>query len=424
MTDAPKSLARTATPAETAKTQGKLAWFNCFAGIAGDMALGGLLDAGADFDEVIGILRRLPLSNWTLTLEPALRAGLAATRAIVDVTDDVVVRTYSHILGLLQEARLPERVTRRASATFGALAEVEGRLHRRPPAHVHFHEVGSMDAIIDVVGTMAAFEVLGIDTITASPVAVGTGTVRTAHGILPNPSPAVVGLLEGVPTWGRDMNVELTTPTGAAILGANASSFGAMPPMRIAAMGFGAGQRDMDGMPNCTQVVLGDPVAVESQGGAGQDLVVLEANIDDATGEALAHAVSRLIEAGAHDAWLAPVTMKKGRPGHVLSVLADPVLAPELIEVIGLETGSLGVRAVRTERWAAQRRIDEVEVEGIPVRIKVSPGRAKAESRDAAFVARRTGMPLREVIAVAESTWRDRGRKGPESTSPEPPTTA
>ena len=194
----------TSLPADRRTT----AWFHCYAGIAGDMALGSLLDAGADFDEVIGLLRRLPFSGWSLSAEPVLRAGIAATRAIVSATDDVVVRTHAHILGLLEEARLPERVNRRATAAFGALAEVEGRLHRRPPAQVHFHEVGSHDTIVDIVGTMAALEILGVDTVTASDVAVGTGTVRTAHGVLPNPSPAVTALLEGVPTWGRDMNVE------------------------------------------------------------------------------------------------------------------------------------------------------------------------------------------------------------------------
>jgi pyridinium-3,5-bisthiocarboxylic acid mononucleotide nickel chelatase len=396
-----------------------IAWFNCFAGIAGDMTLGSLLDAGADLDEVLNLIGRLPVNGWTLTVEQVLRAGLAATRAVVTASDDVVVRTHSHILGLLEEARLPERVTRRATATFGALAEVEGRLHRRPPAQVHFHEVGSLDAIVDVVGSMAALEVLGIETITASPVAVGTGTVRTAHGILPNPSPAVVGLLEGVPVWGRDINVELTTPTGAAILAATSSGFGPMPPMRIGATGFGAGERDINGLPNCTQVVLGDRTSLDTGESTGQTLVLLEANIDDATGETLAEAVSRLLEAGANDAWLSPVLMKKGRPGHILSVLADPVLADELSRVIRTETGSLGVRAHRTERWAAARSLEEVEVAGFQIRIKVSPGRAKAESRDAVFVSRRTGIPMREVISLAESAWRE--RVGTQSDPPEQP---
>jgi uncharacterized protein (TIGR00299 family) protein len=383
------------------------AWFHCYAGIAGDMALGSLLDAGADIDEVVELLRRLPFSGWSLSAEPVLRAGIAATQAVVSAKDDVVVRTHAHILGLLEEARLPERVTRRATTAFGALAEVEGRLHRRPPAQVHFHEVGSHDTIVDIVGTMAALEILGVDTVTASEVAVGTGTVRTAHGVLPNPSPAVTALLEGVPTWGRDMNVELTTPTGAAILAATSSSFGPMPPLRIGATGFGAGQRDIDGFPNCTQVVLGEPTT-EARSTEGHPADLLETNVDDATGETLAHAVAVLIEAGAHDAWLTPVIMKKGRPGNILSVLCNPSVANDLRRIMRAETGSLGVRTVRIDRWAAERSEDQAEVAGMAIRIKVSPGRAKAEHRDAARVAARTGMPLREVVSIAEAAWRNR----------------
>ncbi len=184
------------------------------------MALGSLIDAGADLDEVLALLERLPFGGWALEVEPVLRGGIAATRAVVTVHDNVVVRTYAHIVGLVEEARLPERVAARALATFAALAEVEAGLHRRPVDQVHFHEVGGHDTIIDVVGTAAALEVLGIDEVWASPVATGTGMVRAAHGMLPNPAPAVVGLLKGVPTWGRDIPVELTTPTGAALLAA------------------------------------------------------------------------------------------------------------------------------------------------------------------------------------------------------------
>lgn len=196
-----------------------LAWFHCFAGIAGDMALGSLIDAGAEIDEVLALLERLPFGGWALEVEPVLRGGIAASRAVVTVQDHVVVRTYAHIVGLVEEARLPERVAARALATFGALAEVEAGIHRRPIDQVHFHEVGGHDSIIDVVGTAAALEVLDIDEVRASPVAIGMGMVRTAHGMLPNPAPAVVGLLKGVPTWGRDIAVELTTPTGAALPG-------------------------------------------------------------------------------------------------------------------------------------------------------------------------------------------------------------
>jgi len=382
-----------------------IAWFHCYAGIAGDMALGSLLDAGADLHEVLTLLERLPFHGWRLSAEPVLRAGVAATRAVVDVTDDVVVRTHSHIVGLVEEARLPARVARRSLAAFAALAEVEGRLHRRPPAQVHFHEVGSHDTIIDVVGTAAALEVLGVDSVTSSSVATGTGTVRTAHGFLPNPSPAVVRLLQGVPTWGRDVAVELTTPTGAAILAAVATGFGPMPPMRIVSTGFGAGSHELDGLPNCTQVVVGESLASVV---TGQPVVVLEANLDDATGETLAHAVQVLLDVGALDAWITPVIMKKGRPGFIVSALVDPALVESVRQVLRAETGSLGVRATVQERWPASRSMDEVEVEGGTVRVKVSPGRVKVEQADAARVAARTGLPLREVVVRAEAAWRRR----------------
>ena len=428
-----------------------VAWFHCFAGIAGDMALGSLIDAGAEFDEVMRLLERLPLGGWALERESVLRGGIAGTRAVVTVTDSVVVRTHAHIVGLIEEARLPRRVTHRALATFAALAEVEGRLHQRPVDQVHFHEVGGHDAVIDIVGTAAALEVLGVDEVEASPVATGMGMVRAAHGMLPNPAPAVVALLEGIPTWGRDIPLELTTPTGAALLAALATGFGPMPAMRVTSSGFGAGTRDLDDLPNLTQVVIGvradrtTGVALSrlrgvdetSAGGvgrgsggasavvdgeaavevahattghpdadAGQPVTLLEANVDDATGEQLAHAVGALLDAGAHDAWLSPVVMKKGRPGTVVHVLCDPSAARELRAVLRAETGSLGVRATAMERWTAARTFDAIEMDGGLIRIKVSPGRVKAEHDDVARAARRSGQPLREVAFRAEAAWR------------------
>jgi len=382
-----------------------VAWFQCFAGIAGDMALGSLLDAGADLDQVLSILESLPIGGWSLDVEPVLRNGIAATRAVVRVVPDTVVRTHSHVVGLVEEARLPERVRSRALATFAALAGAEGHLHRRPAAQAHFHEVGGHDAIVDVVGTCAALEALGVDLVTASPVATGTGLVRTAHGLLPNPSPAVVELLRDAPVHGLEVNAELTTPTGAALLAAMASEFGPMPAMTLRSVGFGAGTRELDGLPNCTQVVVGT-LDGSGQTGPGQPGVLLETNVDDATGESIAHAVSLLLDRGAHDAWVTPVLMKKGRPGHVLSVLADPALAGSLARVLADETGSLGIRGVAVERWPAPRSGDEVEVDGMAVRVKISPGRVKVEHDDAARVARRSGLPLREVLWRAEAAWR------------------
>ena len=390
-------------------TTGTTAWFHCFAGIAGDMALGALVDAGADLEEVCALLRRIPVGGWKVDAQPVLRGGIAATRLEVSTAESAVVRTYAHITGLIDEARLPDRVRDRAQATFLALARTEGRLHRRPPEQVHFHEVGGLDAIVDIVGTCAALETLGVDRVCGSPVATGTGMVRSTHGVLPNPAPAVVELLRGAPTYGRDIAYELTTPTGAALLAANAVGYGPLPAMTIEATGFGAGGRDLDDLPNMTQVVLGTSVADRSP---GQPVVVLEVNVDDATGETLAHTVAALLEAGAHDAWVTPIVMKKGRPAHTVSALADVALADQVSRVLVAETGSLGVRGQTIERWPAARSAHEVEVAGLPVRVKVSAGRVKVEHDDAARAARRTGLPLREVVSRAEAAWRQRQRGG------------
>jgi uncharacterized protein (TIGR00299 family) protein len=387
-----------------------VAWFHCFSGVAGDMALGSLIDAGADVDEVRELIERLPVGGWRLDAEPVLRCGIAATHARVSADERGVVRTAAHITGLVEEARLPPRVAQRSLRTFRALAEAEGRLHRRPPEQVHFHEVGGLDAIVDVVGTCAALELLDVDEVHASTVATGTGMVRAAHGLLPNPAPAVVDLLAGAgaPTRGVDLPVELTTPTGAALLAANAAGWGPMPAMRIAASGFGAGSRELDGQPNVTQVVIGTAAKADALAGPGQPVALLEANIDDATGEVLAHAIAALLDAGAHDAWVTPIVMKKGRPAHTVSALADPSLASQVGRVLLAETGSLGVRGTTLDRWPAARQDDTVDVDGLPVRVKVSPGRVKVEHDDAARVARLHHRPLRDVLADAESAARRR----------------
>lgn len=385
-----------------------VAWFHCFAGIAGDMALGACLDAGAPIEEVRGILGRLPVRGWTLDAEPVLRGGLAATRAVVGAEEHKVSRTYGHIAALLEEARLPERVRERAGRVFRLLAEAEGRLHRRPMAQVHFHEVGSIDAVVDVVGTCAALEALGVDEVRASPIAVGTGMVRSAHGLLPNPAPAVVDLLRGAPVVGVDVNVELTTPTGAALLAGLCSGFGPLPSMRLTAAGFGAGTRELEALPNLLHLAVGEAFE-EAEATGGQPLALLEANLDDVSGEVVAHAVDALLAAGALDAWTTAVTMKKGRPAVVMAVLCHLPEAPRLRDLLAAETGTLGVRVSRVERWPFARQVEEVEVEGLPIRVKRAARRVKVEYEDAAKVARRTGLPLREVVSRAEAEARERG---------------
>ena len=385
------------------------AWFHCFAGIAGDMAFGALVDAGAELDEVLTLVRRVPVDGWSVEPEAVTRNGIAATRLVVRCSETSVVRTHAHIRGLLIEARLPPRVLERALAVFARLAEAEGRLHRRPSAQVHFHEVGGIDAIVDIVGVCAALEVLDVGTVTASAVATGTGMIRSAHGVLPNPPPAVVELLRGAPVYGVDVPVELTTPTGAALLAALSSRFGPLPEMVVTSTGFGAGTRSLERLPNLTQVVLGTSTLAGGAGSAGPPVVELAANLDDATGETIAHAVTALLEVGALDVWVTAVLMKKGRPGHVVSALADEAIAAQVAATLMAETGTLGVRARRVERFVAPRSTGVVDVEGLAVRVKVSPGRVKAEDDDAAHVGRMTGVPVREVARRAEEAWRARG---------------
>lgn len=385
-----------------------VAWFNPFCGVAGDMALGACIDAGASIDEVRVILGELPLDGWDLSTEPVLRGGLAATAVNVHVDESSVVRTAEHITGLIEQASLPDRVRRRSLATFNRLAEVEGKLHRRPASQVHFHEVGGVDAIIDIVGTCAALEVLGVDSISCGPVATGVGMTRSAHGMIPVPAPAVVELLRRAPVANVDVNHELTTPTGAALVSSLSDSWGPMPAMTIRSSGYGAGSRDIEGRVNATQLIVGEAATSGIGSDSGQPLVELAANVDDATGETLAHAVAALLDAGAVDAWITPVVMKKGRPGHIVFALADQASATAVASVLTTETGSFGVRARPVERWAAARHFESVDVDGHPIRIKVSPGRTKVEHDDAADVARRTGRPLREVISLAEEAARRR----------------
>lgn len=238
----------------------KIAYFHCFAGIAGDMALGSLLDAGADLGEVRAMLKGLDVPGWSLDTERVSRRGIAATRAIVGVEDDAVARTHAVIADLVGSAPLPGRVRDRALAVFRTLAEAEGAVHGTPPDDVHFHEVGGHDAIVDIVGTCAALETLGVDEVQAAPIPVGRGFIRCRHGLIPNPGPAVVELAARAraPIHGHDVEAEMATPTGAALLVTLAARFGAMPSMTVTGNGFGAGTKVFGDFPNVTQVVLGE----------------------------------------------------------------------------------------------------------------------------------------------------------------------
>ena len=391
----------------------RTAWFHCFAGTAGDMTLGALVDAGADPAQVADIVAALGLDGYALTFEPVLRCGVAATHAVVVVHEHghehehehVHHRPYREIRELLLRAELPERVRQRALATFDALADIEGAMHRMAPLDVEFHEVGSVDAIVDIVGTCAALEVLGIDRIVCSAIAVSRGTVQAAHGELPTPAPAVAGLLarRNAPAFGIETRKEIATPTGVALMTSLAEEFGALPAMRVAAVGYGAGTADIPGRPNVVQVVIGEASTPNAMADAGQPVRLLEVNLDDATGEVLAHTITALLEAGAHDAWATPIVMKKGRPAHTVHALCDPSATARISAVLVDETGSLGIRGSIIERWPQQREEAVVDVEGHAVRVKLAAGRVKVEHDDAAAAARALGWPLRAVLAAAEA---------------------
>lgn len=385
----------------------RVIWFHCFAGIAGDMALSSLIDGGADFDEIRIMLERLPLRGWTLCPEPVLRSGIASTYLRVDAEGDGTVRTFPAMRTLINEAKLPPRVEARSLAAFSALAHAEARLHRSHPDEIHFHELAGYDTILDIVGTMIALEILAIDDVYASAVSVGTGTIRTEHGVLPNPAPAVLELLHGAPVTGRDIAMELTTPTGAAILATLVHSFGPMPAMTVEGVGYGAGTKEIEGLANCTQVVIGQLQAALGENVSGQPLIHLAANLDDATGELLADTVAALLSGGAADAWITPVIMKKGRPGHIVNALCDVSLAPQLRATLMAESGSFGVRSSTVDRFAASRSIETVVVDGHVLRVKVSAGRAKVEHDDALSVAQTLGIAVRDVISRAEQAWRE-----------------
>jgi uncharacterized protein (TIGR00299 family) protein len=373
-------------------------WLGCASGVAGDMVLGALLDAGAGLDELRGLLAGLELPGWSLRAERVSRSGIEATLAIVEVHDDEEVRSWSTIRSLLESATLPEQAARRSLATFSALAEVEARRHGVAIDEVHFHELGGHDALIDVVGVACALELLGVDELSCSPVGLGHGVVRSAHGELPSPAPATIELLEGFAVQGIDLAFETATPTGAALLRALCRTSGPLPAMTLVAQGFGAGSRELPGRANVVTALVG-----RREEPGGEQVAWLSTNLDDITGEHLAHAIEGLLGDGALDVWTEPITMKKGRPAHSLNLLCTPERAFELQRQVSARTGSLGVRAVLIGRSTLSRRTEAVEVLGQTIRLKLTAVGAKPEFEDVAAAAGATGRSLSEIDALARA---------------------
>ena len=378
-------------------TANRTLWLQLHAGVAGDMVLGALLDAGASLDAVRATLDRMDVPGWSLDIESTDRCGVAASRAIVTVEDDGRARSLAEIIELLERADLPERVAQRSKRTFLRLGEVEAAIHGSSVEDVHLHEAGGHDAIVDVVGTMAALEDLEIDEIRCSQIGLGAGSIRSAHGTLPGPAPATLALLQGHQTFGLDAEMETATPTGAAIVAALVTHIGL--PMRggeLVATGFGAGTADPPGRANVVGAVI-----VDAHRSSTELVGVIETNLDDVTGEQLGQAISFLLDAGALDAWVTPILMKKDRPAWALSVLCHPADVERLVAEVQRHTGTLGARIRLQERSVVAREMTELNLDGDVIRIKVSPHRRKPEADDIEQVAARRGSTFKDVAADA-----------------------
>jgi uncharacterized protein (TIGR00299 family) protein len=381
------------------------AYFDCFAGVAGDMVLGALLDAGGSAEALRAGLAGVPVDPFELEVTGVERGGIGATHVRVRARRSPVIRTWAYLRGALGEADLPAPVRERSLAVFGRLAEAEAQIHRKPVDQIHFHEVGAVDAVVDIVGSALLLHELGITEVWASAVATGTGLARSEHGVLPVPAPAVLELLRGVPIYSGGVAAELTTPTGAAILAATADRFTELPPMRVAAVGYGAGSRQHDELPNLLRVVLGQRTEA---GAAGDSGLVLEANLDDMNPELAPWVLDRLFEAGAADVWFTPIHMKRGRPGVTLSVLCAPGTDAAVRELLWRETSTIGVRGLPVRKWMLERRVIAVGVPGGKVRVKLGleGGRVvnvAPEYADCARLAGETGRPLKDVMARAQA---------------------
>lgn len=382
-----------------------ICWINPFTGLAGDMLLAALLDAGAPLAAVRAAIEATGLTGWELSAERVIDHGLGATRVQVRVSDHTAERRAAELIELASAAT-PEPVAARAVAALRAIAEVEARIHGSDPESVHLHELGGHDTVVDVVGVAAALHALGVEDVVCAPLPLGTGRVRSAHGLIPAPAPATLALLEGAAVTGTDIPGETVTPTAAALLRALGARFDPAPAMILRATGYGAGTRALADRPNVVAVTLGERLpggGVGEAGEFGEVVSLLETNLDDVTGEMLGHVIGRSLAAGALDAWATPAVMKKGRPAYVLHVLTRPQDADRLQELVFVETGTLGVRRTTTTRAVVPRSFETVDLDGVSVRVKRGPYGAKAEYDDLVVAAERLGLPLR---AVAENVLR------------------
>lgn len=390
----------------------RIAYFDCFSGAAGDMILGAIVAAGLDAEALRGDLAHLNLTGYTLDIRPVKKQGFAAIKVDVRVQGDQGHRHLHHITRIIDAAGLPEVVKERSKRVFTRLAEAEAKIHGTTVEKVHFHEVGAVDAIVDVVGSVAGLHRLGVDRVMCSPIPTGHGTVTCQHGVMPVPAPATAELLVGVPLAACDEEGELTTPTGAALLTTLAAGFGPLPPMVIEKTGFAAGTRDGKRRPNVLRLILGQAVTGPDE---MDEVVLLEANLDDATGEEIGHATGQLFAAGALDVFTTPIQMKKGRPGVLLSVLS-PIEREGACETVLLrDTSTFGLRRTLCTRRKLERRHETVATPFGEIRLKLGLRqgevlKAAPEYDDCSRAAQAHQVGLRTVMEAALEAWRTRQR--------------
>jgi uncharacterized protein (TIGR00299 family) protein len=406
------------------------AWIDASAGVAGDMLLGALTDAGADLEFLQRCVDAVIPGSVRLTSERVTRAGIAALKVEVEVlVEDPPHRTWRSIRGMLAEADLPGRVRSDATAVFAKLAEAEGLVHGVPAEEIHFHEVGALDSIADVVGVCAALYDLGVESLSGSEVALGSGHIRSAHGQIPVPVPAVTRLVKGwrVTAGGQG---ELTTPTGMALLATLCAECTDLPSMAMDVVGLGAGTKDFPGRANVTRVIIGSRAPVASSPNEGDPAILLEANIDDLDPRLWPGVLSLLLQRGASDAWLVPILMKKGRPAHTLSVLCHPGKAAEMREIMLTSTTTIGVREHALRKHALPRAWAEVKVDGGAVAVKLAHRdkvivQVTPEFDEVAALALTLSRPpavlLAETVAAADAAGLKVGARLPDSAGPTRP---
>ena len=383
----------------------KLAYFDCFSGISGDMTLGALVDAGVDPTHLRSELDRLCVPGWQITSEKVWKNGMAATHVKVHAEDQQKHRSLTDILGILRDSQLAQSVRDRSMLVFQKLGAAEAQVHNVPVDKIHFHEVGAVDAIVDIVGACVGFAALGINKFACSPLNVGGGTAKMAHGILPVPAPATAALLQGKPTYSNGVQRELVTPTGAAIVATLCDSFGPQPPMTVASIGYGAGSADLEGQPNVLRIMVGD-AAEKVVPGYDEEIAVIEANLDDMNPQIYGYVLEKALAAGAFDVYTTPVQMKKNRPGTLLTILCTPQDTNTLMSLIFAETTTFGARTYRAQRRTLPRESVNVSTTYGDVRVKLSRVNGRIlhvapEYDDCRKLAAEKDVPLQQVISEA-----------------------